>query len=148
MLSIIKWTFDEQLRLFNSCQYCTSLQVFPASDVMNILTFVLVSSGPITPKKQIHWMYRLLIVGKNLDYDFLLWTKQSLKLKNQIPDNRHYRVNNIIDVQVQSSFHLMLWWFQEPNLCWQCFPRCKDSLRREGADVESSKAEEQRHKED
>lgn len=37
--------------------------------------------------------------------------------------------------------HLMLLWFREPSLCWQCFLRCKDSPTRGGAGAGSSEAE-------
>lgn len=50
-------------------------------------------------------------------------------------------VNNSMDVQNnQISSHLMLLWFLELSLCWQCFPRCKDSLIREGAGATNSMA--------
>lgn len=37
--------------------------------------------------------------------------------------------------------HLMLLWFREPSLCWQCFLRCKDSPTRAGAGAANSGAE-------
>lgn len=50
-------------------------------------------------------------------------------------------VNNSMDVQNnQISSHLMLIWFLELSLCWQCFPRCKDSLIRGGAGATNSMA--------
>lgn len=35
--------------MYTRSWYCTSLHEFPASDVMKMLTLVLVSSGPTTP---------------------------------------------------------------------------------------------------
>lgn len=36
--------------------------------------------------------------------------------------------------------HLMLLWFREPSLCWQCFLKCKDSPTRAGAGAGNSGA--------
>lgn len=42
--------------------------------------------------------------------------------------------------QNKRRLHLMLLWFPEPSLCWQCSPRCRDSPTHGGADVRSSPA--------
>lgn len=37
--------------------------------------------------------------------------------------------------------HLMLLWFLQKSLCWQCFLKCKDSPTRGGADARNTEAE-------
>lgn len=143
----------------------TSLQVFPSSDVMKMLTLVLVSSAPTTPEYKEGPTLVIPIISSNkpnqrcfvgtlflrqkgrwrlarnwFDFTFSAWNNRNVTGLTGRAD----RYDEGKTTAWVCTPHLMLLWCLEPSLCWQCFLKCKDSPTRAGADARNTEAE--RHK--
>lgn len=141
--------------------------MFPASDVMKMLTLVLVSSAPTTPEyregpklvipiissnkpNQLCFVEKLFLRQKGrwrlarnwFDFTFSAWNNRNVTgLTGRADGCDEGKTTAWV-----STPHLMLLWFPELSLCWQCSPKCKDSPTRGGADARNTEAE--RHKDD
>lgn len=148
----------------------TSLQVFPASDVMKMLTLVLASSAPTTPGYRKDPTLIIPIISSNKPNQRCFVGKVIPQIKKKKEDGDRHRADLIFTFSAWNNRnvtgltggaggddegkatawvctpHLMLLWFLEPSLCLRCFPKCKDSPTRGGADARNTEAG--RHKGD